>query len=507
AVSAALFIMTLGVFSQVRTFQFVNYDDNLYVTENPYVRDGLTKKGVLWAFTTAYTGNRQPLTWLSHMLDITIYGLKPSGHHITNILIHGANTVLLFILLNLMTGLPWRSAFVAALFCVHPLHVETVAWVSERKGLLSAFFWLSAMLFYVSYIKKPSVVRYLPVLFCFIASLLSKPIAIMLPVVLLLVDYWPLGRRINKQIFIEKIPLFLLSAIMGVLTYQAQRDWNVEEFFNVLPFTQRLSNAFISYVMYLYNTVVPLWLSPIYVYHNMVNIVQAGVSASVVIGVSAASIVFIKRTPYFFAGWFWFLSVLLPVAGLAQVGYQSMADRYAYLPLIGLFIVIATAVCEWERGLAGREVILCIAAVAVLTASTYLSVRQTAYWRDDISLFKRAADVTDDNFIALFNLGSAYLSRGNENDALANYNKSISIKPTYEKPYVSAGFIMLHKNRPNEASLYFTKASDLDPGDPVPVYGTGLVLMRTGSPEEALVYFKKALSIDPNFGPAKEFIR
>ncbi|MBF0487562.1 MAG: hypothetical protein HQK98_05315 [Nitrospirae bacterium] len=507
AVSAALLIMALGVFSEVRTLQFVNYDDNLYVTENPYVRDGLTKKGVLWAFTTAYTGNRQPITWLSHMLDITIYGLNPTGHHITNILIHGANTVLLFILLNLMTGSLWRSAFVAALFCVHPLHVETAAWISERKGLLSAFFWLSAMLFYVSYVKKPSVLRYLPVLFCFIASLLSKPIAVMLPVALLLFDYWPLGRKISRQIVIEKIPFFLLSAIMGVLTYQAQRDWNVEEFFNVLPFTQRLGNAFISYSMYVYNTVLPLSLSPIYVYHDTINISQAVLCAAVVISVSAASVVFIKRTPYFFVGWFWFLSVLLPVAGFAQVGYQSMADRYSYLPLIGLFIVIATAAGQWAVGGARRGVILCIAAVAILTAFSYISVRQTAYWRDDISLFKRAANVTPSNFIALFNLGSAYLSRGNEDDALANYNKSIAIKPSYEKPYVSAGFIMLHKNRPSEASLYFAKATDLDPGDPVPVYGTGLVLVGMGRRDDALVYFRKALSIDPNFGPAKEYIR
>ncbi|MBF0517902.1 MAG: hypothetical protein HQK97_12490 [Nitrospirae bacterium] len=212
-ISVALVVMTLSVFSQVRTFNFVNYDDNLYVTDNPYVRDGLTKKGVMWALSTAYTGNRQPLTWLSHMLDITLYGLRPAGHHVTNILIHAANTVFVFIVLNLMLGQPWVSAFVAALFAVAPIHVETAAWVSERKGLLSAFFWLSAMLFYARYVKTPSVLRYLPVLLCFIASLLSKPIAIMLPVALLLVDYWPLHRRINSRLFLEKIPLFVHAVI------------------------------------------------------------------------------------------------------------------------------------------------------------------------------------------------------------------------------------------------------------------------------------------------------
>ncbi|MBF0458999.1 MAG: tetratricopeptide repeat protein [Nitrospirae bacterium] len=505
-ISAALFLLTLGVFSQVRTFNFVNYDDNLYVTENPYVRNGLTKKGVLWAFMTAYTGNRQPLTWLSHMLDITLYGFKPAGHHVTNILIHGANTVLLFILLNQMTKSPWRNAFVAALFSLHPIHVETAAWISERKGLLSAFFWFGAMLSYVYYVKRPSVRRYLPVLIFFVASLLSKPIAIMLPVVLLLIDYWPLNRKINKQIFIEKIPLFLLSGVLGLLTYQAQRDWNADDFFNVLPFTSRLANTFISYVMYLYNTLVPLSLSPIYVFSGTVNIAQAVLSGAVVLGISAASIILIKRAPYFFVGWFWYLSVLLPVAGLAQVGYQSMADRYTYLPLIGVFVIIATVIGEGTQSVPGRGVILSIGAAVILLACTYLSIRQTAYWRDDISLFQRASGATQNNFIAAFNLGAAYLNIGNEDEALANYRKAIAIKPAYERPYVGAGLILLHKNRAHEASLYFAKAAALDPGDPAPFYGMGLVSMSSGSREEALVYFRKALSVDPNFGPAKEFI-
>jgi tetratricopeptide (TPR) repeat protein len=447
------------------------------------------------------------MAWLSHMLDITVYGFNPGGHHITNILIHGANTVLLFIVLNSMTGSPWGSAFIAALFSLHPLHVETAAWVSERKGLLSAFFWFGAMPFYVYYVRKPSVLRYLPVLFCFICALLSKPIAVMLPVVLLLVDYWPLGRKMSKYVLSEKIPLFLLSAIMGVLTYQAQRDWNTGEFFNVLPFTQRLANAVISYFTYLYNTIIPISLSPIYVFQESFGVFQAVVSAAVIIGISAASIISIKRVPYVFVGWFWYLAVLLPVAGLAQVGYQSMADRYTYLPLIGVFAAITAAAGEGTRNMARRKVILSVAAAVILTASAYLSIRQTAYWRDDISLFNRAAIVTRNNFIAYFNLGSAYLNIGMEDEALRCYKESIAIKPAYEKAYVSAGFVLLRKNMAREASLYFAKASELDPGDPVSFYGMGLVSMSRGSREEALVYFRKALSVDPNFAPAKEFVR
>ncbi|MEO5359692.1 MAG: tetratricopeptide repeat protein [Nitrospirota bacterium] len=506
-ISAALFLMTLAVFSQVRIFNFVNYDDNLFITENPYVRDGLTRKSVTWAFTTPYTGTAvMPLAWLSHMLDITLYGLKPAGHHMTNVLIHAANTVLVFIVLDLMTGLPWRSAFVAALFSVHPLHVEAVAWVSERKGLLSAFFWLSTMWCYVYYVKKPSVWKYLSVIVCFSASLLSKPIAIVLPVVLALIDYWPLKRKINRQIFMEKTPLFLLSVVAGIFTYRVQRAWNVDEFFNVLPFTERLSNAFISYVMYLYKTLVPLSLSPIYIVHDTVNMTHGILAAVFITVVSAASIILIKRSPYFFVGWFWYLTVLMPVAGLAQVGYQAMADRYAYLPLIGIFIIISQAVGDGLQKAAGRVVILSIS-VAILTACTYLSIRQTAHWRDDISLFSRAASVTQDNFIAYFNLGSAYLAKGNEDEALSNYKKSIAIKPSFEKPYVNAGFILLNRNKAHEASLYFAKASELDPGNPASYHGMGLALMSAGRREEALNYFRKALAVDPNFGPAKEYVR
>ncbi|MCG6553303.1 MAG: tetratricopeptide repeat protein [Candidatus Magnetominusculus sp. LBB02] len=506
-ISAALFMMTLGVFSEAGQFRFIHYDDNLFVVENPYIHDGLTKKGVIWAFTTPYTGTAvMPLAWLSHMLDITIYGLRPGGHHMSNILIHSANTVLLFSVLRLMTSSLWQSAFIAALFSLHPLHVETAAWISERKGLLSAFFWLGTMLFYIYYVKRTSYLRYLPVLLCFIASLLSKPIAIMLPAALLLMDYWPLGRTIDRRIVIEKIPMFLLSAVAGAFTYQVQKGWNRDDFFNVVPFSERLGNAFVSYAMYLYHTFVPVSLSPIYVFSDTLNITQAVCSAAVVVAVTAASIVFIKRMPYFFVGWFWYLALLLPVSGLAQVGYQSMADRYTYLPLIGVFTAVTAAISEKTRGIYRREVILSIGAAAILIACAIVSHRQAAYWRNDISLFGRAADATHDNFIAYYNLGSAYLNTGNEDEALAYYKKSIAIKPAYEKPYVSVGFVLLHKDMAHEASLYFTKAAALDPHDPAPVYGMGLTLMRSGRAEVAQDYFNKALSIDPNFAPAKELV-
>ncbi|MBF0319349.1 MAG: tetratricopeptide repeat protein [Nitrospirae bacterium] len=507
-ISAALFLLTLGVFSQVRTFDFVNYDDNIFITQNPYVQEGLTKKGVLWAFTTPYTGTAvMPLAWLSHMLDITLYGLSPGGHHITNLLIHALNTVLLFMVLNLMTGAPWVSAFTAALLSVHPLQAEPVAWISERKGLLCAFFWLSTMLSYVYYARRPSVLRYLPVICCFIAALLAKPIAITLPVALLLVDYWPLNRKIDKNILIEKVLLFLLSGAIGLYTYQVQRAWNVDAFFNVIPLTQRVANVFISYVMYLYHTLVPLSLSPIYVFQDSFSALQGKLSFIAVICISAASIVLIRRMPYFFTGWFWYLVVLSPVAGLAQVGYQSMADRYMYLPLIGLSIAVATGASEGLKHLAARKIILSVGAAIILITSAYLTVRQTAFWRDDISLFNRAASVTKNNFIAYFNLGSAYLSLADYDQALRCYNKAIEIKPSYERAYVNAGFVLLNKNMPREASQYFARASELDPADPAAYFGLGQALIAVGSNAQAVEYFRKALAVDPNYAPAKEFVR
>ncbi len=359
--SLLMIVVTFAVYWQVGGYQFVNFDDGKYIFENPHVRPGLTADGFIWAFTSTYASNWHPLTWLSHMLDVQLFGLDPGPHHLVNVLFHSINTVLLFLLLLRMTGAYWQSVFVAALFALHPLHVESVAWVAERKDVLSAFFWMVTLLLYAWYVKRPGPTRYLLTLCSFALGLMAKPMLVTLPIVLLLLDYWPLGRlqfgqaglltrkepasaaqkRFPWSLLWEKAPFFALTAASSIVTIYAQHKGGAMSSIKVVPITFRFINALWAYVLYLAKMVWPVDLAVLYPLPITLTIAQGLFAGAFLGGVSFLVIRSAKRHPYFLVGWLWYLVTLVPVIGLVQVGSQSMADRYTYLPLIGIFIMLA----------------------------------------------------------------------------------------------------------------------------------------------------------------------
>ncbi|HZQ47531.1 MAG TPA: hypothetical protein VFC07_10995, partial [Verrucomicrobiae bacterium] len=359
---AVLALITVAVYWPVTRFAFINYDDTDYVIYNAAIQKGVTTAGVEWALKTGYASNWHPLTWISHMVDCGLYGLKPGGHHLTNLLFHTANVVLLFLILGQFTGAMWRSALVAALFAWHPLHVESVAWVSERKDVLSTFFWLLTMAAYGAYAKASKVqgpgskVGYCLALLAFALGLLSKPMVVTLPFVLLLLDYWPLKRiaELNKdnlaRLVLEKIPFFILAMLECVVTFWAQKSGDAVVKSAALPFSARVANALVSYVRYLWKTIWPENLAAPYPFsHNWTFWTAAGAGLFLVI-ISAVVLWRIRAQPYLAVGWFWFLGTLVPVIGLVQVGIQSMADRYTYVPLIGIFIMLAWSIPDrWAK--------------------------------------------------------------------------------------------------------------------------------------------------------------
>src|SRR5512139_1612417 len=396
-----LVVITAGVYLQAGDHEFINYDDPLYVTNNPQVKAGLTGKNILWAFSTTRASNWHPLTWLSHMLDVQLFGLNPRGHHLMNVFIHCVNTVLLFLLLTKMTATPWQSLFVAALFALHPLHVESVAWVAERKDVLSGFFWLLTLLLYVRYVNSPGTVRYLLVVASFAAGLMSKPMLVSLPLVMLLLDYWPL-KRLGTQaspvsLLKEKLPFFLLSLLSALVTMHAQKAGGALKSMDVVPLAMRVENSLVSYATYIVKTVWPQDLALFYPFPLSLALWQVLASCLLLIAVSAGVVLLRKRHPYLLTGWLWFLITLVPVIGLVQVGGQAMADRYTYIPHIGLFVMAAWAVPELLKGMRRRRVVLAGAACVILAILTVVTWRQLGYWRDNITLYERTLSVTQNN--------------------------------------------------------------------------------------------------------------
>jgi len=381
----ALALVTFVAFVQVGHNDFINYDDAEYVTENEKVQKGLNIESFVWAFTTGHASNWHPLTWLSHMLDCQLYGLSPAGHHLTNLFLHLLNTLLLFGVLKTMTRAVWPSAFAAVLFAVHPLHVESVAWIAERKDVLSAFFWMLTMAAYLRYTKHPCIVRYLPVVFAFALGLMTKPMLVTLPFVLLLLDYWPLKRlqfgRINipesqshKRLILEKIPLFTLAAISSVITCIVQQSGGAMGGNEVLTVGVRLANALVSYVGYIHKMIYPKGLAVLYPHPlDGVGLWQPVVSFIILAVISAGVIFASRKRRYLATGWFWYLGTLIPVIGLVQVGSQAMADRYTYLPSIGIFIILAWGIPELLARWRCRKVIPAVLAGIVLVACSGLS--------------------------------------------------------------------------------------------------------------------------------------
>jgi tetratricopeptide (TPR) repeat protein len=502
----ALGLGTLAVYAPVRQYDFTNYDDDIYVTDNPHVLGGFTHKNVSWAFTHFHASNWHPLTWLSHMLDVKLWGQNAGGHHLTNVLIHSANGVLLFLVFNSMTGAVWRSALVAAVFAWHPLHVESVAWIAERKDVLSAFFWILTMAAYLSYMRKPRVRRYLLVVALFAGGLMSKSMVVTLPFVLLLLDYWPLRRAglIRRdahkwlKLFLGKIPLIALAILSaGITIFTQQRSGAIKSALE-LPWQLRISNALIGYVSYLGKALWPVKLAAFYPFPSVIPLWQVASAVALLLAITILTLAAAKASPYLAVGWFWYLGTLVPVIGLVQVGSQAMADRYSYIPLIGVATAGAWGAWELLKKLRHAHVI----AGALFATTTLLmlqaSARQIRHWHDSFTLFEHALAVTSDNWGAHNNLSDAFLGRPDGARAAADHaREAVRLSPNQPVPYMNLGLALRRLNKNPDAITQFERALVLRPDWPDAHQNLGVSLMLEGRVEEALPHFYEALRLDP----------
>ncbi|MCP4345679.1 MAG: tetratricopeptide repeat protein [Desulfobacterales bacterium] len=520
-----LFLVTavLAVYWQTRNHSFVSYDDGQYVAENQYVQAGITVEGIVWAFTAIHASNWHPLTWLSHMADVHFYGINPGQHHLTNVLFHIVNTLLLFLIFKKMTGKIWQSGFVAALFGLHPLHAESVAWVAERKDVLSTFFWMLAVRSYIKYTEHPTFKSYLPVFVFFAMGLMAKPMVVTLPFVLLLLDHWPLRRlmtddcrlsieKINRQstidnhqssivshqssivnhqssivshqssvinhqssiinrqssIFLEKIPLLLLSAGSCFVTVFAQKD--AASSLEVLPLTIRIANALISYVSYIGKTIWPCNLAFMYPHIRAIQWYQASLSCLFLVFVTLFVVSRMKQKPCLIVGWMWYLGTLVPVIGLVQVGIQAMADRYTYVPLIGLFIMMAWGLetDNNEKGTSSfkfqvssfKFILPVMAYFSVLMTSTWM---QAQHWKNSITLYEHAINVTDNNELAHYNMGNVSLCQGKLDKAIIHLSEALRLNPGNSRGHNDLGAALFYKGNRDEGVAHFRKALQIKP--------------------------------------------
>jgi tetratricopeptide (TPR) repeat protein len=515
----ALIAANVIVYAPVRSFAFVDWDDPAYVAENVYVARGLTWQGARWALTSTDAANWHPLTWLSHMLDVQLYGMNAGPQHVTNLVFHIFNTLLLFGLLYWMTGALGRSTFVAGLFAVHPLHVESVAWISERKDVLSALFWMLTILAYVAYVRRPRLRRYFLVLLLFGAGLMAKPMLVTLPFVLLLLDFWPL-RRVELEggagrrgldalrqrrpealrLVREKIPLFALAAISSVVTDLVQKHGGAVD--TLVPLSIRLSNAAASYLAYIGKMLWPVRLAAFYPLAPSMPVFEASLGVLLLIGVTIFAVRAGQRHGYFLVGWLWYVGTLVPVIGLVQVGDQSMADRYTYVPLIGLFLVAAWGAPElaarWRRGKSA----LPVAAACILLACGALARAQALHWSDSIALWQHAVDVTEDNYLAQNNLGIAFTKQGRDDDAFPHYAEALRLRPTLARADNSLGLILSRKGELDQAAQRFAEALRIAPYWAEAHGNLGNALAGQGKVDEAIAQYKEALRLDPGFAEA-----
>ncbi|HEX3623914.1 MAG TPA: tetratricopeptide repeat protein [Verrucomicrobiae bacterium] len=534
-----LFIGTLLLYVPLLWHGFTNYDDPDYILNNPHVNAGVTWSGIVWAFTHASAANWHPLTWISHMLDCELFGLRPMGHHLINALIHSANALLLFVLLRRMTGAMWRSFFVAALFAWHPLHVESVAWASERKDVLSGFFWMLTLLCYVRYARncgkssslaapKPgeggsssskssarfrflSSPSYWLALLFFACGLMSKPMVVTLPFVLLLLDFWPLQRFVAsgaatastlQRLILEKLPFFALAAASSAITLLVQHNamWSTAS----LPFGFRLANTLMAYVRYLSKMFVPTNLALIYPYPHSWPLPGVIAAGTVLLALTIVFVLQAKRFPYLTVGWFWFLGTLVPVIGLVQVGVQSMADRYTYLPSIGIFILVTWAISDLVASSQRKFETCAIAGGCALIACLVLTSIQLRYWRDDILLFSHTVAVTTDNYAAYDCLGKSWQQRGNVDRANKCYEAAVQLEPDFPLAQFDLGMNLVALGDPAGASNHLATAIQQWPGNAVLQYDFGVFLSKHGQAQDAAAHLKAALAIQPDFPEARQ---
>jgi tetratricopeptide (TPR) repeat protein len=523
---------------------FVHYDDYDYVMENPNVNGGITKQSVIWAFTTFHAANWHPLTWLSHMLDCQLFGPNPFWHHLINLLFHIANALLLFWILNSLTGTLWPSAFVAAVFALHPVQVESVAWVAERKTVMSGLFWFLTTAVYIWYTKRPGIGRYALLFVVYALCIMTKPIVVTLPLVLLLLDYWPLG-RLNwgsspagktapaGRLLIEKVPLLVLSAILSVTTFIAQQREGRVISIEVIPLDFRIANAFISYIRYIGKMIFPSRLAVFYP-HPQANLSNTAVAvcALLFVLISILSIYTGRHRKYAAVGWLWYVGTLVPMVGLVQVSSQAMADRYMYISMLGLLIIAAWAVKDLIANGRRRSVVAAALAMVVLPTMVILTRMQVRHWQNDIQLFGHTLEVTENNASAEYDYGWALLDEGRDGEAVQHLRKAVQINPSASMARKDLGKVLLKQGKLNEAIecfneltkckqdsaeayyylavasgmqkkyddaiKYLTSVLKLDPKYPDAHYKMGIALLAMGKPNEAVVYLNEALRIDAN---------
>jgi tetratricopeptide (TPR) repeat protein len=497
--------IALVVFARALDFRFVSLDDNEYVTLNPEVRRGLTLDGTLWDFSTFYVANWHPLTWLSLQLDASFWKTTqgepdPRGFHLTSVLLHAANAALLFLALRALTGAPWRSACVALLFAVHPLRVESVAWVAERKDVLSLFFGLMALWAYAAYVRAPSARRYLAVALALALSLMCKPMLVTLPSLLLVLDWWPL-RRVNvlgdwRRLIVEKLPLFALAAASCVVTYLAQEKGGATRGSELFPPAVRLENAAVSYVAYLAKTFWPFGLAPFYPHPGgALSGWQVAGAAVLLAGLTASAVLLRRRAPYLLTGWLWFLGTLVPMIGLVQVGNQAYADRYTYFPQIGIVLAVCWAVADLS---AARPRVAVAAAVVVAVALVARTESQLPTWHDSFALWQHALQVTGPNPTALVSLGTVEEEREHPQEAEEYYRKALAVPPESFLAHLNLGGLLARQGKYEEALAELAAARELAPGYPRIYTYLGNIWLDQGDPAAAAREHGTALRLAPN---------
>lgn len=509
--------MTIVVFRPVGRAGFINYDDDIYVYENRPVASGLSREGIAWAFTTTHASNWHPLTWISHMIDVELFGMDPGRHHLVNLIIHLLNVILLFWALLSMTSSLFKSGMTAALFAVHPLHVESVAWVAERKDVLCTAFWFLTILAYIFYTRRPGAGRYLPVMFAYALALMSKPMPVTLPFVLLLLDYWPLGRAASSvppevegvspvrtfsaaRLVAEKVPLLVMAGFSGVITYSAQiKGGAVAE----IGFTARLMNIPLSYIGYIWKMILPRQMSIFYTHQGEGTSLPASFAALfLLVLISLLVFVWKKRRPYMAVGWAWYLGTLVPVIGLVQVGGQAMADRYTYITLTGLFIMAVWGSSELAAGRHYGRAALRVLAASVLLVLMIIARRQTGYWIDSEKLFSHAIEVTRDNYMAHHNLGVFYEERGEDLKAITQYGEALRIRPRLTQAHLNIGRLLAGNGKPEEAMSHYVQALSLEPQSAKIHNDMGYFLEKEGKKDEAVSHYREAIRIDPEYSTA-----
>ena len=500
AVCIVLAAITFAVFGQTLTHEFINFDDFDYVYENSVVVQGLTCKGVVWAFTRVHSNNWHPLTWLSHMLDCQLYGLHPGGHHLSNVLLHTATVIMLFLVLRQMTGALWRSAFVAAVFAIHPLRAESVAWVAERKDVLSGLFFILTIGAYVRYARRPwSAVRFGLVLLLFAMGLMCKPMLVTLPVVLLLLDYWPL-RRLESQklsrLAVEKLPLLILSAASCVITLFAQTG-AYQSIENVPP-SFRVGNALMTCVVYLGQMVWPAGLALFYPYPQKVLAAwEVALAATLLATLSVAAWSSRRKQPWLLTGWIWYLAMLLPVLGIIQVGGQAHADRYTYLPQIGIYVAVTWLVAEWATIWRIDRVALGVLMAAVLAVLMVCGWKQTSYWQNNENLWTHSLACTTNNYLAHYNLALSLGKQGRTDEAIEHYQKTLQIKPDFSECHYSLAVALAQQGRLDEAITHYQQSLQITPDRAKAHINLGVAFVQKGRVAEAIAQFQQALRIEP----------